>query len=71
MDVNGFGMSKVRTRGLRSSIRDKGCEYVSCQTSVRVSGGFAGKSGSFRLPQHHGRVNINFLTSGVATRLQL
>jgi hypothetical protein len=24
----------VRTRGLRSSIRNKGCVYVSCQTSV-------------------------------------
>ncbi len=34
MDVNGLGMSKVRTHGLHSSIRIKGCEYVSCQTSV-------------------------------------
>jgi hypothetical protein len=34
MDVNELGISKVQTRGLRSSIRNKGCEYVSCQTSV-------------------------------------
>ena len=34
MDVNGLGMSEVQTRGLRSSICDKGYEYVSCQTSV-------------------------------------
>ena len=34
MDVNGLGMSKVRTHGLRSSIRNKGYEYVSCPMSV-------------------------------------
>lgn len=34
MNVNGPGMPKVRTHGPRSSIHNKGCEDVSCQTSV-------------------------------------
>jgi len=55
MDVNGLGMSKVRTHGLRSSIGNKVCELSN------VSWGFAGKSGSFWLPQHHDGVNIKLL----------
>lgn len=65
-DVQGTDAPSPTASAAASVIRD---ESTVCELS-NVSCGFAGKSGSFRLPQHHDGVNINFLTSGVRVAMR-
>ena len=66
MDVNGSGCPRY---GRTASAAESVIGMRVCELS-NVSCGFVGKSSSFRPPQHHDEVNINFLTSGVIMRLQ-